>query len=63
MPREPIISDAGPRAMARERPATEGASLRIEGVGRHKLTERGPRILGCIREHREPSAGEPPPGS
>jgi hypothetical protein len=63
MPREPIISDAGPRAIARERPATGGASLPIEGVGRHKLTERGPRILACIREHGEPSLGDPPPGS
>ncbi len=63
MPRDPIVSDAGPRAMAHERPVTEGAFLRIEGVDQYKLTERGPRILACIRERGEPSAGEPPPGS
>ena len=48
-----IFSDASLREMARERPTTEEAFLRIKGVGQHKLAELGPRFLACIRDHIE----------
>ncbi len=46
-----IFSDASLRDMARLRPTTEEAFLRIKGVGQHKLAELGPRFLACIRAH------------
>ena len=48
-----IFNDASLREMARERPTTEEAFLRIKGVGYHKLTELGSRFLACIRWHLE----------
>jgi ATP-dependent DNA helicase RecQ len=46
-----IFSDASLREMARDRPTTEEAFLRIKGVGQHKLAELGPRFLARVREH------------
>jgi len=46
-----IFSDASLREMARERPTTEDAFLRIKGVGQHKLAELGPQFLARIRAH------------
>ncbi len=58
-----IFSDATLRELARERPTTEEAFLRIKGVGLRKLQELGPRFLACIREYRDGSVGgvSPPP--
>jgi len=57
-----IFSDASLRDMARERPTTEEAFLRIKGVGQHKLAELGPRFLACIRAHLTSSPEDPLPG-
>ncbi len=57
-----IFSDASLRDMARERPTTEDAFLRIKGVGQHKLTELGPRFLARIRAHLTSSPGDSPRG-
>jgi ATP-dependent DNA helicase RecQ len=45
------FSDARLREMARERPTTEEAFLRIKGVGQHKPAEPGPHFLARIRAH------------
>jgi ATP-dependent DNA helicase RecQ len=54
-----IFSDASLRDMARDRPTTEAAFLRIKGVGQHKLAELGPRFLACIRAHLAASPEDP----
>ena len=51
-----IFSDASLREMARERPTTDEAFLRIKGVGQHKLQDLGPRFLACVRAYLASSA-------
>jgi ATP-dependent DNA helicase RecQ len=53
-----IFSDASLREMARDRPTTDDAFLRIKGVGQHKLQELGPRFLSRIRAHLASSAND-----
>jgi len=46
-----IFSDATLQDMARLRPATPNALLRIRGVGEKKLADLGPLFLQAIRDY------------
>jgi ATP-dependent DNA helicase RecQ len=48
-----IFNDATLRSMARTRPGSPGALLRVRGVGERKLADLGERFLGCVAEYCE----------
>ncbi len=51
-----IFNDATLREMARLRPVTDEALLRVKGVGERKQLDFGPRFLQLLRAYRAPGA-------
>src|SRR6185295_6203366 len=46
-----LFSDATLREMARDRPESPAALLRVRGVGERKLADLGQRFVHCIVEY------------